>query len=153
LLKFHLNKKIFWVIALLIVVANSFLTLYVYNHTQKAIEIRAFARGESLKEYFISMRYVYHQQFLDSGLEVNEKTVGFLPAHASTLISDKFSELSSDGITIRNVTDVPRNPKNMADEFELDAIEYFKKTKMKKPKSKKSDKTLKRFCTTPRRLS
>lgn len=137
LLKFHLNKKIFWVIALLIVVANSFLTLYVYNHTQKAIEIRAFARGESLKEYFISMRYVYHQQFLDSGLEVNEKTVGFLPAHASTLISDKFSELSSDGITIRNVTDVPRNPKNMADEFELDAIEYFKKTKNEKAQIKK----------------
>ncbi len=137
MLKFHLNKKIFWVIALLIIIANSFLTLYVYNHTQKAIEIRAFARGESLKEYFISMRYVYHQQFLNSGLEVNENTVGFLPAHASTLISDKFSELSSDGITIRNVTDRPRNPKNIADAFELEAMEYFKKTKTDKAQIKK----------------
>lgn len=137
MLKFHLNKKIFWVIALLIVIANSFLTLYVYNHTQKAIEVRAYAGGESLKEYFISMRYVYHQQFLNSGLEVNENTVGFLPAHASTLISDKFSELSKDGITIRNVTDRPRNPKNRADEFELEAIEYFKKTKTDKAQIKK----------------
>lgn len=129
MLTLHLNKKLFWVIALLIIVANSFLTLYVYNHTQKAIEVRAFARGESLKEYFISMRYVYHQQFLKSGLEVNETTVGFLPAHASTLISDKFSEISRDGVTIRNVTDRPRNPKNEADAFELEAIENFKKTK------------------------
>lgn len=117
MLAFQLNKKLFWMIALLIVVANSFLTLYVYNHTQKAIEIRAFARGESLREYFISMRYVYHQQFLQSGLDVNETTVGFLPAHASTLISDYFSQISNDGITIRNVSDKPRNPKNAADPY------------------------------------
>lgn len=124
-------------IALLIVVANSFLTLYVYNHTQKAIEIRAFARGESLREYFISMRYVYHQQFLQSGLDVNETTVGFLPAHASTLISDYFSQISNDGITIRNVSDKPRNPKNAADPYELAAIEYFKNSKSNEPQIKK----------------
>lgn len=133
----HLNKRLFWVIALLIITANSFLTVYVYSHTQKAIEVRAFARGESLKEYFISMRYVYHQQFLNSGLEVNENTVGFLPAHASTLISDKFSEISNDGIIIKNVTDRPRNPKNMADTFELEAIENFKKTKSQRAQIKK----------------
>lgn len=53
----------------------------------------------------------------------------FLPAHASTLISDKFAELSKDGTTIRNVTDRARNPKNKADKFELEAIEYFKKNR------------------------
>ncbi|MDK9693131.1 MAG: EAL domain-containing protein [Sulfurimonas sp.] len=137
MLKFHLNKKLFWVIALLIIVANFFLTLYVYDHTQKAIEVRAFARGESLKEYLLSMRYVYHQQFLKSGLDINETTVGFLPAHASTRINDKFAQLSKDGITIRNVTDKPRNPKNTADAFELEAIEYFKKTKSDKAQIKK----------------
>lgn len=123
---FHLNKKIFWIVAWLVIVANSFLTFYIYNQKHRAIEVRAFARGESLKDYFISMRYVYHQQFLKSGLEVNDTTIGFLPAHASTLISDKFAELSKDNIIMRNVTDRPRNPKNMADAFELEAIEYFK---------------------------
>lgn len=72
------------------------------------------------------MRYVYHQQFVDSGIDLNDSTVGFLPAHASTSISDKFSEISKDNISIRNVTDRPRNPKNMADSFELRAIEQFK---------------------------
>lgn len=57
------------------------------------------------------MRYVYHHQFLNSGLDINETTIGFLPAHASTLISDKFEEISKDGITIRNVTDRYRNQK------------------------------------------
>jgi diguanylate cyclase (GGDEF)-like protein len=137
LFKFHLNKKIFWFITLFIVVANSFLTFYIYNQTQKAIKIRAFARGESLKEYFLAMRYVYHQQFLKSGLELDETTVGFLPAHASTLISDRFSEISNDGITIRNVTDKPRNLKNAADSFELEAIQYFKKTKNTQAQIKK----------------
>jgi hypothetical protein len=72
------------------------------------------------------MRYVYQQQFIKSGIDLNDSTIGFLPAHASTFISDRFSEISKDNVTIRNVSDRPRNPKNMADSFELKAIEYFK---------------------------
>lgn len=124
--KFHLNKKIFWFVALLIIIANSILTIYIYKQKQETIQSRAFERSESLKDYFISMRYVYHQQFLNSGLDINDSTIGFLPAHASTLISEKFTEFSKDKISIRNVTDRPRNPKNMADRFELEAIEFYK---------------------------
>lgn len=127
LFKFHLNKKIFWFVALLIIIANSILTIYIYKQKQELVQTRAFAKGETLKNYFISMRYVYHQQFLKSGLDINDSTIGFLPAHASTLISDKFEKLSKDNVTIRNVTDRPRNPKNMADAFELKAINFFKK--------------------------
>ncbi|MBW6489433.1 DUF3365 domain-containing protein, partial [Sulfurimonas sp.] len=127
MLKINLNKKIFWFVALLIIMANSILTIHIYKQKQELIQTRAFAKGETLKNYFISMRYVYHQQFLKSGLDINDSTLGFLPAHASTLISDKFEKLSKDNVTIRNVTDRPRNPKNMADAFELKAIDFFKK--------------------------
>lgn len=127
---FHIdfNRKIFWVIAALVVFSNSFLTYMMYQKNQETIEARALAKANNLKNYFISMRNIYHHQFLKSGLDVNNTTIGFLPANASTFISDKFAELSGDGTAIRNVTDRARNEKNKADKFELEAIEYFKKT-------------------------
>jgi hypothetical protein len=127
----NLNKKIFWIIALLILFSNALLTYNMYIKNQEMIEIRALSKGDNLKNYFISMRNIYHHQFLDSGIDLNDSTLGFLPAHASTLISDKFAELSKDGTSIRNVTDRARNPKNKADKFELEAIEYFKNNRDK----------------------
>ena len=122
----NLNKKIFWIVAALIVFSNAILTYTMYKKNQDMIEVRALSMGDNLKNYFISMRNIYHHQFLNSGVDLNDTTIGFLPAHASTLISDKFAELSRDGTTIRNVTDRARNPKNTADANELEAIEYFK---------------------------
>ena len=127
----NLNKKIFWIIALLIFISNAVHTYSMYIKNQEMIEIRAFKKGDNLKNYFISMRNIYHHQFLQSGIDLNDSTLGFLPAHASTLISDKFAELSKDGTSIRNVTDRARNPKNKADKFELEAIEYFKNNRDK----------------------
>lgn len=126
-LNVNLNKKLFWSIASLIILGNVLFTVYEYRKNLEHTEIRTLARAKTLKNYFMSMRYVYHQQFINSDLEVNETTVGFLPAHASTLISDKFATLTRDGTTIRNVSDRPRNPLNKADEYELKAIEYFRK--------------------------
>lgn len=125
--KINLNIKIFRIIAVLIIVFNLFLSFYMYKEMQKLIETRAVSRANSLKDYFSSMRYVYHQQFINSGLEITDSTLGFLPAHASTLISEKFSQISKDKITMRNVSDRPRNPANKADEHEQKAIEHFKK--------------------------
>lgn len=124
--KITLNKKIFRIIAALIVLSNLFLSFYMYKEMQTLIETRAASRANSLKDYFASMRYVYHQQFIKSKLEINDSTLGFLQAHASTLISERFSQISKDNISIRNVSDRPRNPANKADEHELKAIEHFK---------------------------
>lgn len=89
------------------------------------IESRAFNRAKSLQTYLISMRYVYHHQFLKSGIDLNDSTVGFLPAHAAAQISNEFIKRSNDGISIRNVSDRPRNSINQADEFEIIAIRNF----------------------------
>lgn len=124
--KINLNIKIFRIIAALIILSNLFISFYMYKETQKLIEIRAESRADTLKDYFTAMRYVYHQQFISSGLEINDSTLGFLPAHGSTLISEKFSQISKDKITIRNVSDRPRNPVNKADKHEQKAIERFK---------------------------
>ena len=140
-----LNKKIFWLIALLMIFSNTILTIYLYEQNSGLIEKRAEAKADSLKNYFLSMRYVYHHQFLNSGFDINDTTLGFLPAHASTLISDRFAAISKDGVTIRNVTDRYRNPKNKADKSELEAIEFFKKNSNAKSYIKKIKKDGKIF--------
>lgn len=122
---FNFSKKLFWIIASLLVFLNTLASFYLYEQTQSLILERANEKALLLQNYFISMRYVYHQQFLKSGLEIDKKSVNFLPAHASTYISDLFSEKMQDGTTIRNVSDNPRNEKNRADAFEQKSMRYF----------------------------
>ncbi len=121
----NLTTRLFWVSAVLVVLALFANTVIRYVETQKIVETRAYNRAKALQDYFVSMRFVYHQQFLKSGVDLNDSTVGFLPAHAASLISDEYSRRTTQGISIRNVSDKPRNPKNMADDTEKEAIRYF----------------------------
>jgi signal transduction histidine kinase/ActR/RegA family two-component response regulator len=80
----------------------------------------------ALRAFMMATRRVYHQQFLASGLPVNEETVGFLPAHAMSRISADYKNWTDNGYYFNNVSDRPRNPDNRADRFELAAIDYFR---------------------------
>ena len=82
--------------------------------------------AHTIRGILMSVRRVYHQQFIDSGLPVNDQTVGFLPAHAMTRISKDFPNWDQSGISFNNVSDRPRNPHNQADRFELDAMNWFR---------------------------
>lgn len=80
----------------------------------------------TIRGMLMSMRRIYHKQFIDSGLPVNSKTVGFLPAHALGRISKDFPNWNDSGISFNNVSDRPRNPDNQADRFELEAMAWFR---------------------------
>ena len=75
--------------------------------------------------FMMATRRVYQQQFIASGLPVNEKTIGFLPAHSFSRISHDFANWNQNGIIFNNVSDQPRNPGNQADRFELEAMQWF----------------------------
>lgn len=123
----HLNltKQLFWMISIFIIGATFLFAFYLYQQKREITTARALSHAHTLQTYFHSMRYVYHHQFLNSGLDLNDSTVGFLPAHAASLISNVFSRRSPDGTSIRNVSDRPRNPENMADSHELEAMRRF----------------------------
>ena len=123
--KLNLTKRLFWIIAFLIIVSNIFVTTHLYHQSQIVAETRAHSRAKSLRDYFLSVRSVYQRQFVQSKIDLNDSTVGFLPIHASSLISDEFQKRSHDGISIRNVSDRPRNLLNKANEMEQKAIDYF----------------------------
>ena len=84
------------------------------------------ADARSIRGILMAVRRVYHRQFLESGLPVDNKTVGFLPAHAMGRISKDFPNWDKSGISFNNVSDRPRNPDNKADRFEVDAMNWFR---------------------------
>ena len=95
------------------------------NISQEQLAEQA-ADAYTIRGILMSVRRVYHQQFLDSGLPVSSKTVGFLPAHALGRISKEFPNWDKSGISFNNVSDRPRNPANQADRFELEAMAWFR---------------------------
>lgn len=91
-------------------------------------ELRGETEADSRSIYglIMAMRKVYAQQFQFSELPVNDKTVGFLPAHSLPRISQEFSKRADSGIMFNTVSDRPRNPSNLADSAELDAMAWFR---------------------------
>ncbi len=78
--------------------------------------------------FMMATRRVYQQQFISSGLPVNDKTIGFLPAHSFSRISRDFANWNKNGVIFNNVSDIPRNPTNQADRFELEDMDWFRAT-------------------------
>ncbi|MEW5787971.1 MAG: EAL domain-containing protein [Pseudomonadota bacterium] len=76
--------------------------------------------------FMMATRRIYQQQFIASGLPVNDATIGFLPAHSFSRISRDFANWNQSGIIFNNVSDQPRNPGNQADRFELEAMAWFR---------------------------
>lgn len=132
----NLTKRLFWIIAFFIISAQCIVVGYLYHKSEELVQKRAYSKSKTLQDYFVSMRYVYHQQFLASGIDLSDSTVGFLPAHASSYISEEFSKRSTDGITIRNVSERPRNLMNKADKLEEQMIEHFNKHPQENEKMK-----------------
>ena len=82
--------------------------------------------ARSLRGLIFSVRRVYQQEFLKSGLEVNPTTLGLLPAHAMSQVAKEFKNWQERGISFRAVSDQPLNPYNRADAVEEEAIKYFR---------------------------
>jgi diguanylate cyclase (GGDEF)-like protein/PAS domain S-box-containing protein len=82
--------------------------------------------AKTLYGLMMATRRVYQQVFIASGLPVNDRTIGFLPAHSFSRISDDFANWNQGGILFNTVSDRPRNPRNRADRFEISAMNHFR---------------------------
>ncbi len=74
----------------------------------------------------MALRNVYQKQFIKHDIPITKKTLGFLPAHSISRISKDFRNWVGTGLSFNNVSDVPRNPGNMADSLELEAMAHFR---------------------------
>ena len=116
-----------WSLATAIISIIVFADIYFgYTHIESTIRTELNRDAEDVRAMLMSTRRVYHRQFIESGLPVNNKTVGFLPAHALSHISVDFPNWSTTGLRFNNVSDRPRNPGNKANSFELNAMAWFR---------------------------
>jgi len=97
-----------------------------YRGIESSVRTELTRDAKDIRAILMATRRVYHRQFLDSGVPLNDKTIGFLPAHALSRIARDFPNWSQSGISFNNVSDKPRNPDNRADAFELEAMAWFR---------------------------
>lgn len=119
-------------IASILILAFLLLQYDTFRHTTSDGEEQLQQKAEEIRGVLMSMRRVYHKQFLNSDILLSEKTVGFLPAHAMNRISAEFSNWSDTGLSFNNVSQKPRNPNQNADAIELKAIQFFEQNRQKK---------------------
>ena len=97
-----------------------------YRHSQRNVEAALLEEARALNAVLLAVRRVYQQQFVASNLELDERTLGFLPAHAMPRIARDFQSFDRRGVRFNNVSDHARNPANQADALEMDAIRHFR---------------------------
>ncbi len=85
--------------------------------------------ARNVRGILMAYRSVYQKIFIDRHIQINDTTLELLPAHTITLISKEFTHWVNNGLTFNNVSDRPRNPRNMADKVERDAMGYFRSHK------------------------
>ncbi len=121
-----LHSKI--ILILLAVLGVSLAWTIVSDYESSKQQVRDDLRNEAdnIRGVLMATRRVYHHQFLDSGLPLNNKTLGFLPAHALSRISEDFKNWTDSGMEFNNVSDRPRNSANQADAIEMEAMRFYR---------------------------
>ncbi len=118
--------KIWFGIGAALLAALAVMAWFGYQHTQRSVEAALLEEGRSLHGLLMAMRRTYQRQFLSSGMALDARAVGFLPAHALPRIAQDFRAFDRRGVRFNNVSDRPRNPANQADTLEMGAIRYFR---------------------------
>ncbi len=121
------NMKFFIIFALLLFTVIGYKTYEQYHRIQDTQKLIILNESQSLAEFISAFRQTYQDVFLREHIDVDEKTINLLPVKTTTEISNRFSQSVQGDIVIRTVSDRPRNVNNMANNFELEMIQYFKK--------------------------
>lgn len=121
-----IRLKIWLLLGLVILIFSSVSLLISYRKVEDLATMQMHQQAIDLRATLMATRRVYHKQFLASELPLDERTLGFLPAHAMSLIAQDFPNWSSTGVRFNNVSDRPRNPANQADADELVAMAWFR---------------------------
>ena len=118
---------------LLLILLLSLLTLFLtteyirYRAIKNEVLSGLHREARDIRGVLMATRRVYHLQFLNSGIPLTDKTLGFLPAHSLSRISSDFRNWTTSELYFNNVSDRPRNPGNAAGSIETEAINYFRR--------------------------
>jgi len=121
-----IQSKLFTVLGVLFFMVLIFGALWHYQLSKKEMVNRVLGEARVLNGVLMATLQIYQRQFVESGIPLNEKTLGLLPVHALKKVSDNFNNRHDSGLSFNNVSDRPRNPENRADAIEMEAIRFFR---------------------------
>jgi PAS domain S-box-containing protein len=121
-----IQSKIWLATALVLLALLGMHSFLSYRQVKGDMAAQLLEEATNVRGILMAARRVQHLQFLASGLPVNEKTVGFLPAHSLSRIAKDFPNWAESGLYFNGVSDRPRNPGNKADASELAAMDWFR---------------------------
>ena len=122
----NIQTKLLLVIGIILSVTFVGVTLVDYQSITQKEKQDLQTQAEKVRSMIMATRRIYQHQFIESGIPLTEKTVGFLPAHSLGRISEDYPNWDDSGFSFNNVSDQPRNPDNSADKVELEAMAYFR---------------------------
>ncbi len=127
-----ISKNILYFILAVFILAMSIQTIMtVWRNKQEQYKM-ALQYSQLLSSYAMINRNYYQHLYLTKAILLTKNTLSGLPAYSSSIIAKKFSKANINNIEIRTVSDTPRNEANMADNYEMKAIQSFKADKNKK---------------------
>ncbi len=126
------NNNLLYLVPLFFIVIIIFRIVYSYNDTKNKEYEFAQKEAEVLNSYVMTHRSYYQKLFINKTIPLNSDTLHALPAFSAAPISKEFSKINTLGIIVKTASDRARNPKNMVDASELNAINYFKKNSTEK---------------------
>lgn len=121
------NIKFFILFALLLFFVIGYKIYQEYQRIEETQQLIVLNEGEVLSSFITAFRQTYQDTFLEHHIAIDDKTIHLLPVISMPEISKHFAVSTKEDIVIRTVSDRPRNIKNMANDFEIKEIEYFKK--------------------------
>jgi len=123
---FMKSMKFFILFALLLFIILSYRTYEQYKEISKTQKLIVLNESRSLGKFITAFRQTYQDIFLREHIAITDSSLNLLPVKTITEISEHFGSKVKDEITIRTVSDRPRNPLNEADRFEKNMIDHFR---------------------------
>ncbi len=123
--------KVFIIFALLLL-SVFIIKFYQEYHSMEDLKSKiAKEDAKSLSAFMMAFRQTYQKAFIHNKIHINEETIHLLPVKTTKDIGDTFSQIINNSITIKTISNRPRNPINQANKHELRMINYFKNNKNK----------------------
>ena len=115
---------------LFVFIATVAFNIYFYldqqDHLRKMQCFTAREQAKALDGFIRAFRQTYQQRFLQDRIPLNEENIKLLPVTNMAAITQKFSTMMHRKVSVRTVSDRPRDPRNRAEGLELESIRYFR---------------------------
>jgi hypothetical protein len=119
--------KFFTLFAIVFFIVIGVATFQQYKRIEETHKLIILNETRSLANFITAFRQTYQNIFLREHFVIDDKMINLLPVKTTKEINENFEKKLHGDVTIRTVSDRPRNADNIANAFEHEMIDYFRK--------------------------